>query len=850
MKLPNQDGAFWRSLNINYERVTPVQTEQDHQQSLGNFLFSLPPDNLSYIGQVVGVPVDVAQYHHQNSLLLAKSDARLLLACLKEFGDKKPRSIELFFEYQGLRKPQDVQQISSFLRVLMIYQKSPESLKDLLLLDRWMNRSSDVVYCSESAVSVQQIERHLDSIVTRVAKDTKTPFKLRASYGSPDGLIVLIYRQDPGRLLEGYNGLMDFIGAKAILFRCSEAGPVSNLEVRTDLVTVREALVHAVSDATKIEWTERTDNPFSSYDTDDILQVVRSGGIDRSLAVLGMEFGSVDLKSPNTRITLEADEDIGDSIAELSASFGPLTNIKSLLDLRKIRIRIHDNNGERTILVKQLTSGAVSFVLDDRKLLPTTVTTIGAGFKARFKLPLNTPIDHSKFAVGEARGLDSLFATDYEQNVPDFQKDRFKQLRADGLIKPKAFPIKRCKPCGTEVRDGSSNRCRQCGRALEDDGEVTRLVVDEGNARDLVYEILNRVPGWKAVEKNGHIIIEGEKYDVFTARTRKSQSSGPDTSFLPARDVAVYVTTAVPTSTTVERFQRSRHPVFIVYVGKAALACQRDRLARLHGETLGELIVKNKKGLLQSVADELNEVLASSVTRLRNGVESARERVRRLIRDGKPTDYNDTHFEDDCWALLRSVIEYTEKWGADKLMKPLPDGYVDLDYSVAASGEYISTWTYDAKLTEKEEGYDLLQAERRKMHEYLNKAFASRTLNPKWSSRKYRGHILISNQFNPNHIPKITEYLRTNCRDLVRNGAKVRFLDAEALLHLSLFVDMWKDRWSDRRNILLEAIDGLFDTDEPHITVAEVEKSLVKALEKEPERPTLDPEVVVKDILG
>jgi len=311
--------------------------------------------------------------------------------------------------------------------------------------------------------------------------------------------------------------------------------------------------------------------------------------------------------------------------------------------------------------------------------------------------------------------------------------------------------------------------------------------------------------------------------------------------------VLVYTTASLPRTETVKRFQAHQEPLFVVYVGKAALGRQRDRLAHLHGETLGELIAKQEDGLLSEISPGLLTALADGGTRLRAAITQARQRIAQVVQDGPPTDYSPGAFEADCWALLRGIITSTVKWGDDKLKKAVPDGLFDFAYRRGKAGRTVRVWTYDAKLTERATGYDLVQAEKRKIQEYVSSAACSRRIDAFTQEEGFSGHLLISNPFNEKDFSPIREYMFKHNRKLA-GQVKVRFLDVAALLQLSLLIDSHQAELQQRYDILLEGLDILMLGDEPHITSSDIERMLARVLQETPERPPLDTEAVADDI--
>lgn len=188
------------------------------------------------------------------------------------------------------------------------------------------------------------------------------------------------------------------------------------------------------------------------------------------------------------------------------------------------------------------------------------------------------------------------------------------------------------------------------------------------------------------------------------------------------------------------------------------------------------------------------------------------------------------------------------KWGADKPKKAIPDGFFDYTYEHSIEATVNRAWTYDAKLSERmDAGYDFPQSEKRKAVEYMTNAAINIRLKKYLGKPGFTGHLLISNKFKESDIPRIQEYVFTQAPHL-QGRVVVSFMDAEALLELSEWVDLHSDEIRSRPNVFLNKLDMILQREPSHITLEKVQKLLASVLKEETERDPLDLDKLANEI--
>lgn len=146
--------------------------------------------------------------------------------------------------------------------------------------------------------------------------------------------------------------------------------------------------------------------------------------------------------------------------------------------------------------------------------------------------------------------------------------------------------------------------------------------------------------------------------------------------------------------------------------------------------------------------------------------------------------YSETDFEDDIYALLKDIIFNSEKWGASDIGKPLPEGALTFQYSEnSGSKEYENrvAFTFDCKLTNKDDGYDLGRSEQRKAMEYVNKFNRTNEIHRYCNNNKeLSSHLFISNKFKEIQLENMIKYFEENIDS--GNTTKPVFIDFKGLV--------------------------------------------------------------------
>lgn len=143
-------------------------------------------------------------------------------------------------------------------------------------------------------------------------------------------------------------------------------------------------------------------------------------------------------------------------------------------------------------------------------------------------------------------------------------------------------------------------------------------------------------------------------------------------------------------------------------------------------------------------------------------------------------DYTAKRFEKDVFYLLKFMFRYSERLGRHG--KTEPDGCLLIPRD--ESDHYIAG--YDAKLTQKPDGYDIDADEKTKAAKYISILNQNSLIRNLKSDEPIDGHIFISNNLNEgqfSHVAdEVSRWIEVNA-DATHNSPVI-FLETEALISL------------------------------------------------------------------
>ena len=172
----------------------------------------------------------------------------------------------------------------------------------------------------------------------------------------------------------------------------------------------------------------------------------------------------------------------------------------------------------------------------------------------------------------------------------------------------------------------------------------------------------------------------------------------------------------------------------------------------------------------------------------------------------KQYNANGQDFETDVYNLLRCIFPYTHKWGGANR----PDGMCSLLFAETADASQITkfNWSYDAKHSWGDKGYDFGIDEKRKVFDYVEKLCKQKELQSQ--GNRLDAHVIISNNVSDSKIADCARYLAEEHRLGKRDPSILLVLMTQAFL-TTLYEEFSKhrDEIAKRWTYLSEKMAGI-----------------------------------------
>jgi hypothetical protein len=392
-----------------------------------------------------------------------------------------------------------------------------------------------------------------------------------------------------------------------------------------------------------------------------------------------------------------------------------------------------------------------------------------------YGLPVNKLVDPGVAGLGYAGVYSHLLRVRTDGEVECYQRECFDELLDAGILRKLPKRIRGCRSgvCRLRLEPvllAEQENCRACGQPLQE-WDIDAIETDDAQIAAFVRDVLDRATDWKLSDR--HHQFERRRY----------YSLEPHGSDCQDDRVCLIVNDRL-TTTAKRDFERFSRPVVLVQAATDArvVFVDEDGIGRI---SLSSLLAAQHKDEDRGTADELCERMLSKL------MQSYEERVSKAARHAQEVLSGDTtgmkghQYETGIFNVVRVLFPYTHQLGREG--KKEPDGFVSVPYyeeNAAYADAEGWAWTYDAKHSDKSNGYDLNIDERRKIVEYINSFRANRKMFD-GNRRKIKAHVIITNGISATNMQATADHVFGN-DGVKKNNRDIRlaFVDQGFLLRL------------------------------------------------------------------
>ena len=755
--LPERDAEFWIGCGVFTEGAMKHGTVW--AEAARKLLIKAGRADLRMLCDNLGVSYTAKEdSNHFAGQLLGRHKSQLLYLC--DFARRRGESIReqyalTFSERERTAHCSDLSDAggkASSLKVVsmltLLYQRDPDSVQDVYYRSIWRSKAtfSEFTLGRLNRDDVESLAASTERLTQAFAERNEAgPVRFVGHRWLSDTLCVFLFQRkfkpsvkpdydNEHQIVNGYGNVLFGIDTSA-----------GRITVKVSSKRLAGDITRWAGDQLSRDAKESWLTVFEGYDAEKVQSALLGGYDPRH----GVEIVSLKLKrspAPNhARLTIEKSsmaESVREDLGWLAGA--KALGISSLSDIEELTLSFKGQDG--VVRVNSDYVGAVRFNLVNVGWDEETHSEFRESFLNCFGIPLNQPIDPKPMMMGATEIYRFLLACDDRGDVRPFQMECLEDLKKKGIIRTEIETVRSCGFCdlkGRPVEDPSAAECLRCMNALQST-DKRKLVIDETAMHNFVEAALTKATSRK-VKRN-------------SARFESQSFHGLESPDVP--DEAVYFCYRKRvTEKTLLLFDRFSQAMLVVHTGGSYEHAQLDAASVAHIGAAYALAASRDDKSMSAFA---TQCLAT----LRNLRRSTQERVVRAARKSYVVlseagrGYTGQQFETEVFNLLRYLFPSTSRWGGGDR----PDGFCSfVHYLQNDMRQPVKVnWSYDAKHSEKEDGYDLGVDEKRKIFDYVLRISGQPPLNV--DNNYLNAHVIISNNVSEAKRRNAAKFLKETHR--------------------------------------------------------------------------------------
>lgn len=505
--------------------------------------------------------------------------------------------------------------------------------------------------------------------------------------------------------------------------------------------------------------------------------------------------------------------DISDKINQLISTKSITINSFKDINYLKIFYKIPKKNTskEREVrVVYDTTNTKVKLILNTKDLVPIEKAFVKDNFEKEFGIPLEKTLKPELFQNGILDLYKHILLKDKVENLESTAQGLFNELLQKDFVNIDDEKTWCCENCD-EYNDISVNKCKTCHTEKKPNAKTySTYSINEEKINGYIMDLLKKfIPSFKdsstkenkdfyitTIKNNSddeiYIVLSSNKLSVSYINKLKKESKAA--IFVLSNQNTVIDNTILCN----DLFSYIPLEYFLAY-------------EKMDPKEIEELI-KNRYEICINKANIIAEnATISSLDNLKNTKEAY------AIYKGKGDG-----FENDIYNLFRYIFKTTKQLGKNLKGKKVPDGYFDIHITGGSEieKERKCTLLWDAKYSEKDDGYDFDISEKRKIVEYINEYNSDYEIRKFSTQNSLDIFIIVYNNMNENKFSEIASHVRENSEW----KGKLLFLNSSALSYLTEFVLQKNEQYQSKRNIFnndfMENIVKINDLSEHNFSIA------------------------------
>lgn len=537
--------------------------------------------------------------------------------------------------------------------------------------------------------------------------------------------------------------------------------------------------------------------------------------------IIGIGFAESELPA-NPQLEIKGNSGVYDDVQQLRRL--GVISLDGMSEVRKLRLQDKQSGSNFKINVIRADQGFKFKLVANRKT-DSERQRLRSNFEKATEIEFEKQYDYSSQA-DERFIVDRILAESAET-----YKKYFDQLEGEArelieeLVETEEITTRLCRNCGNES-ESDENECEECGgQDFFETSDRLNVEVDERNALRRMLEVLEdcsptndrfSISEW-SIEEDSFGSGESERkvglasFQGLDIEGREATVTYSDVYFVsmgnqrkPQRLDDYMLNAVLMTFGDSRTKQYNGFGSFGLY---DLLLSEDDEVDPLVGEAIYDALV----GVSERVMRKSRETRGQGRRLLERmeSVESLADNKNEL----KQIYWKNT-FEKAVFYLLKEMFPYSERLGKEG--KKEPDNLLVLPLS---DGQYYVA-TGDAKISYRDNGYDLNTSEADKASRYILSALDDDRIQNKTGDTGIGAHVFISQNFKENQFDTVSENIRENLEGANRDDigdVDVVFMEFEALIELFELYERYYAQMSEpdiRRRFHDFVVEELEDSDE------------------------------------
>ncbi|MGE8078112.1 hypothetical protein [Peribacillus loiseleuriae] len=804
------DDIFWRELGVSIDSLTELSDyyvnklfistmERQRNKVLIELLelhslkhFEQKEDNIKQI----------------NSLELEKKREILIL---QDFQNRKKASINKYYK-DRFNKEKRQYNTSSLTQLKHLFNDSIINIIEAYTLNSWDIKSTGDRYTYENVIKLDEAlkipNEYSTTLIDVLYKGSGQAKKYKVfSYTQIESkVITILYKQISDSTRPDFDKalrnkevipLMFSVDTKEKIIEVKGASGKDKINL---IKYFRENFSNCNPSMVKIE-------VFDDYKKEEVINAFLKGESPKKVKIEEFIVNKITFReSPiinSPRLTLELENvDIWPSV--IYAHNNNCVNLQSLKDIENLTIKsAGKTRGVRSIILE---NGNVLFTMDDSRLDETKKKNISDSFKLKFGIPLNQEIANTKFEAGKIDKVDYILKTRTPENLDEDSSEILKELVSNTLINEINRKHFYCKSCNLEreitadfkIEEG----CPDCGESDLQNKNIKEYQLNISKIKQYVKKSLKQLVDWEISKSESNIVIGKDKYSFYNLKHKE-------------HDEILQVLIAdqsLPISVT-NRLKTMMIPTIIVFVGQVEKSIEYYNGDCIQAITFGNLYLTEERSFFLLYNQHIVALKQRYKSYVSNAASIAAISLKGIVDDPsliKSKIYTNKKFEDDIYAILKDLFPNSAKWGKEASGKPLPEGIFAITHfqKGPTETEHKRVFSYDCKLNEDLEGYDLSKSEQRKAAEYVNTLNNNDIIVNFSDKKELTGHIFVSNKFKEGQFENMQKYFYEKLAH--SSNAKPIFINLDVLLKIHKLYRENFEHLSNSRNIFSKYLIMIF----------------------------------------